>query len=320
LQAFATSTQSYDKHLLSRIGGPSTSNRQSVSYTSGGVYEYPLSAAVDRRHSSISSAAASDRRQGSFDSISSLRWPPSSIQWNDYSTNTSRHGSLASAGSISQRGSYDSSMFLNEEAYAEDSQLNNLHLDEQSPNSPRAGSKRRAVSPPHERDDRLSISGTLAQNDGHLRRVATTRISPVSSVFMEQTTASPASTATRHGSLKSSLGVASVPSSATSYASGRISPPSSTRDAVIEFNSGIFQSKTKDTATAATAASRTPEASEDGPPAGKLPPVDISSHSRNSSLTQAPGVHVCECCPKKPRRFETEAELRLVDLHKNTHS
>ena len=210
-------------------------------------------------------------------------------------------------------------MFLNEEAYAEDSQLNNLHIDEQNPDSPRAGSKRRAVSPPHEREDRLSISGTLAQNDGHLRRVATTRISPVSSVFVDQTTASPASTATRHGSLKSSLGVTSVPSSATSYASSRISPTSATRDAGIEFNSGIFQPKANDTTTAAATIGQTHESSEDEPPAGKLPPVDISSHSRNSSLTQIPGAHVCECCPKKPRRFETEAALRLVDLRIDAH-
>ncbi|KAF2770148.1 hypothetical protein EJ03DRAFT_343008 [Teratosphaeria nubilosa] len=39
-------------------------------------------------------------------------------------------------------------------------------------------------------------------------------------------------------------------------------------------------------------------------------------HSRQSSLAQPHGSHVCECCPKKPKQFESEEELRLHESEK----
>ncbi|KAK1908411.1 hypothetical protein P3342_009260 [Pyrenophora teres f. teres] len=40
-------------------------------------------------------------------------------------------------------------------------------------------------------------------------------------------------------------------------------------------------------------------------------------HSRQNSIAnRIPGAYICECCPKKPKKFDSEDELRLHELEK----
>jgi len=39
---------------------------------------------------------------------------------------------------------------------------------------------------------------------------------------------------------------------------------------------------------------------------------DGNGHSKSNSIPKIQGVYVCECCPKKPKKFDSEAELRYI--------
>lgn len=45
--------------------------------------------------------------------------------------------------------------------------------------------------------------------------------------------------------------------------------------------------------------------------------TDSTLHSRqNSVASRMAGGYICECCPKKPKKFDTEEELRVHELEK----
>lgn len=314
------SSHTYDKHLLSRIGGPDTPKRQSLSYTSAGVHEngHLTSHATEQRKSSLQSLSVPESRHGSIDSSSSLGWPPAGISWNERIFPSSvrglasRQGSVASYDSGSHRGSYDQSMFVSEDFHG--GQISNLHLDDQNPGSPKAGSKRRASSPPRERGDRVSVSSAPAQGEMPYRQTAQhlhTRISPVLRHHPDpMSLSSTSSNATRHGSLGSSFGFTSAPSSATSYGSGRLSPSLGSTPFEVQLRNAAprLAPNGQDSSPLSPHHQRT--LSESAPSTARKLSTDSMSHSRKSSLSQLSGLFVCECCPKKPRKFETEDELR----------
>ncbi|KAI7081907.1 hypothetical protein KC343_g21625, partial [Hortaea werneckii] len=161
------SSSSYDKHLLSRIGGPGTPKRQSVSYS--GPHEL-AQAESERRNTQLKPLSVPEKRHSSSNSIDSpagARWPPSggvspgyTGLWTEHGAIDPnrplgmRHGSLQFDDSISHRGSYDQSMFIHEDMM-EDGQMGNLHIQDRSPSGSedanvKAGTKRRASSPPRE--------------------------------------------------------------------------------------------------------------------------------------------------------------------------
>jgi hypothetical protein len=48
--------------------------------------------------------------------------------------------------------------------------------------------------------------------------------------------------------------------------------------------------------------------------------TDTTLHPRhNSMVTRIPGAYICECCPKKPKKFDSEDELRYVKLRPYPH-
>jgi hypothetical protein len=277
-----------------------------------------------------------DRRHGSVDSPSSARWPPSSgvispgytSYWQDSGSEYSRtyaahRGSLASEDTSSHRGSYDNSIFAHDDFGVEDGQMSNLHIHDRSPGSPHAGSKRRASSPQRDREDRLSISSAPGPNEIYHRRSMQqlpNRNSPVSRFHPSHSSVSSASSmGPRHGSLGSSLGLSSVPSSATSYASGRLSPgalsPATEPDA--RYNGGTPYGATTKAVIPTSPLMRhqrtTSESTQGGTSRKLSTSTERSAHSRNGSLSQLQGMFICECCPKKPRKFESEEDLRLVE-------
>ena len=316
------SSQTYDKQLLSRIGGPNTPKRGSV--TSGSLQENGQLAPTDieRRNNSLRPLSMPERRHTSVESPSSSRWPSSgaispgfSGFWSEHgpsenSRTTTRHGSLTFDDTGSHRGSYDQSMFISDEFGMEEGQMSNLNIHDRSPGSPKAGSKRRASSPPRDRGDRSSVSSASGHSEIYQRRSIQqlpNRGSPISRFTPNQSSISSASSyGPRHGSLGSSLGVASVPSSATSYGSGRVSP--STLSPALDSDLRAGAAKTSNPNVILASHQRSISESTQG--GARKPSVDGVSHSRNSSLSHMQGVYICECCPKKPKKFDTEEELR----------
>ena len=268
-----------------------------------------------------------ERRHNSVDSPSSARWlssgaisPGFTGFWPEHGPlDTSRavtthRGSLASEDLNSHRGSCDHSMFINDEFAMEEGQMSNLNINDRSPGSPKAGSKRRASSPPRDREDRSSVSSASGHSEIYHKRSLQqlpNRGSPVSRFHPNHSSLSSASSfGPRHGSLGSSLGISSVPSSATSYASGRVSPSASSPAADQDFRSGASHSGAKGMNRSPNVAHHQRTFSESTQGGTRKQSIDSTSHSRNGSVSHMQGVHMCECCPKKPKKFETEEELR----------
>ncbi|KAK5171268.1 uncharacterized protein LTR77_004412 [Saxophila tyrrhenica] len=335
-RALRQSSQSYDKQLLSRIGGPNTPSRQSLSNSSGNLLENAQLAPGDaeRRNSSLHPLSLPERRHGSIDSPLGARWPPSSGGispgftgfWQEHgpsenSRALARHrGSLTSEDLTSHRGSYDHSMFIHDDFGMEDGQMSNLNIHDRSPGSPKAGSKRRASSPPRERDDRSSISSAPGHSEVYHRRSIhqlPNRGSPISRFHPNHSSVSSASSVgVRHGSLGSSLGLSSVPSSATSYASGRLSPGALSPAIEVDARVGAPYGGNKVLNLTSPMAHHQRTLSESTQGGGTQPSIDSAAHSRHGSLSHMQGIFICECCPKKPKKFDTEDELRLHESEK----
>lgn len=192
--------------------------------------------------------------------------------------------------------------------------MSNLNLQDRSPGSPKAGSKRRASSPPRDREDRSSVSSASGHSEIYHRRSMQqlpTRSSPVSR-FHQSSLSSASSYGPRHGSLGSSLGVSSVPSSATSYASGHVSPGGVSPGGDAELRSAASYSSNQSINPSPNMAHHQRTFSESTQSGTRKPSIDSTPHSRNGSVSQAQGAYMCECCPKKPKKFDTEDELRYV--------
>ncbi|KAK5116656.1 hypothetical protein LTR62_007330 [Meristemomyces frigidus] len=333
------SSNTYDKQLLSRIGGPNTPKRLSVSHSSS-LSDYTQHSLQDeeRRHSRLQPLTMPERRHApsnSIDSPGSSRWPASGAVspgyggfWSEHGTAdsgraaTSRYNSLAYEPPLSHRGSYDQSMFVHEDLM-NDGQMRNLNLHDRSPSGSddhpsRAGTKRRRGSSPQRGrpcEERPSVSSAAGQHDVPYRRsVPPQHGSPVSRFHpSHSSTSSASSIAPRHGSLGSSLGISSIPSSATSYGSGRLSPGAvspAAHDPISRLGTPYDSTSTR---ISPAAHQRTlSEAIQ----AGRKPSNDSMTHSQHGSLSQLQGVHMCECCPKKPKKFDSLEELREHESEK----
>lgn len=212
-------------------------------------------------------------------------------------------------------------MFMHDEFAMEEGQMSNLNLQDRSPGSPKAGSKRRASSPPRDREDRSSVSSASGHSEIYHRRSMQqlpTRTSPVSR-FHQSSLSSASSYGPRHGSLGSSLGVSSVPSSATSYASGRVSPGGVSPGGDTELRSAASYSSNQSINPSPNMAQHQRTFSESTQGGTRKQSTDSTPHSRNGSVSQAQGVYMCECCPKKPKKFDTEDELRYVRSRAEPH-
>ena len=281
---------------------------------------------MDRRNGSLRPLSLPERRHASLDSPASARWPPSGAIspgntsfWYEHGppdasrTAAVHRGSLASEDARSHRDSYDNSVFAHDDFAMEEGQLSNLNIQDRSPGSPKAGSKRRASSPPREREDRSSVSSASGHSEIYHRRSMQQlppRGSPVSR-FQQSSLSSASSFGPRHGSLGSSLGISSVPSSATSYGSGRISPGAVSPGVDADARSATSYCGNQSLNPSPNMAhhQRTYSESTQGT---RKQSADSVSHSRNGSVSQIQGAHLCECCPKKPKKFDTEDELRYV--------
>jgi hypothetical protein len=204
----------------------------------------------------------------------------------------------------------------------DESGLRELNLHDRSPSAGDGdqlglkGQKRRASSPPSDgaREDRASGGG----NDLYHRRsiqMLANRNSPVTRPSQHPgSLSSTASLNPRGSSSFASTWNLSVASSATSYSGERLSPGALSPSADVEFGavSPYAASRTANR----SSPSSLPKAPHHRKPLdstqdSKMPtPSESAVHSRQNSVSKVQSFLVCECCPKKPKKFDSQEELR----------
>ena len=331
----------YDKQLLSRIGGPNTSKwgGNALSLSTNGqdvpVGQSPSMKAERRntggdtsvsRWSSVSSSGPTSPRNAVMKSAALEQTGIETVR-------TRRVGSASTVGTAdetaSYHGSYDHGVFPDHDFPMDESGMKDLNINDRSPSvpedlamAPKAGQKRRADSPQREpsRDERSATSSNGAGNDLFHRRSIqqlqfAARNSPGSRLHTHQgSVSSTSSLGPRNSSFASSYGL-SVASSATSYSSDRFSPgalsPSADPDLGPTSPYATSRSLNPSPRGSLSAAQQQPPVPEGAATQrGGAPGGDGQSHSRQSSLGKMSGMFICECCPKKPKKFETAEELR----------
>ncbi|KAF2399164.1 hypothetical protein EJ06DRAFT_538552 [Trichodelitschia bisporula] len=317
-----TSSQAYDKQLLSKIGGPAADRTP-------GFYYSGASPSEAQRHShrlppQLAPLNVPENRYASLDSphnhwgASSAGLSPASYVRSPIIDNNSlenayarrKHGSSTpdgfedtTSGHRSQRNSEDHGVFLDPELGVEDHERSPSTGTDQG-----KGRKRRASSPLADsvRDDRAVGPGNDLYRRRSQQRLAIRGAPPPRFPAAHGSLASTASLATRAGSSWASEYNFSVASAATSYNGDRLSPSALSPSAPeMEYPASPFGRRM------------------DRSPRGSISqmvhhrrPSEAESHARQPASRQnsISGLHIhhqyiCECCPKKPKKFETEKEL-----------
>lgn len=227
----------------------------------------------------------------------------------------------SSISSHSHRGSYDHNMFMDAEGgdfNMEETGFRRLRIDDRAyrPDaySPGAttGQKRRASSPP--RDDSLpSLHMVSSASDLFRRRESASRASPTPRLRSNCGSISSTASGPRTNSYASSLSIAAS-SITTNSSYGRLSPGG--------ISPGGISPGATDTSLDSpylTTGSIDPSPvsrpnhqrtlSETRPLMSSRKLTDNISHAKSSSAGKLQGIFICECCPKKPKKFDTSDEL-----------
>ena len=241
--------------------------------------------------------------------------------------------------SRSNRGSYDQQALLTESEtdfpMEETGGFRKLNLDDRTPPhnghrqpfSKQQGLKRRALSPPLEaaRDDRGPTNSASQASDAHQRsgtahpypRSPNPRFHP-----NHGSVSSTSSVGLRNGSYASSVGLSAAGSSMTSISSvDRPSPGGASPCSDFDPNQDSAYghpnprnppSLTTHLATSRSPLSQNPPESRSATVARAISAQAMLSDSKSGSTSRIGGAYMCECCPKKPKKFESEEELRYV--------
>jgi hypothetical protein len=183
-QTLRSSSNAYDKQLLSKIGGPNTPTKSNA--PSSNSQELADNHPSLHKLNSLKPLSVPDRNLHPTLDSPATKWPPSGALSPGYpgfrspvfdsssvDSHRSRFGSISTPGplddtSSQHRGSYDHSIFSDHEFGMEDNGMRELNINDRSPAEseeyqlgPKGGLKRRASSPPSEaaRKDRPSTSG-----------------------------------------------------------------------------------------------------------------------------------------------------------------
>ncbi|KAH7389548.1 hypothetical protein DE146DRAFT_168230 [Phaeosphaeria sp. MPI-PUGE-AT-0046c] len=349
-QALQSSSHAYDKQLLSKIGGPNTPTRTNVPTHSSGAQDSPDTKTSFHKLNGLKPLSVPDRLHSSLDSPAP-KWPSSGAISPSYSGFRSpifeanavdlqrgRFGSISTPGPLDEtstqhRGSYDHSIFSDHDFGMDENGMRDLNINERSPagseeyqSGPKGCLKRRASSPPSEaaRDDRPTTSGNT---DLYHRRSAQMLVNRSSAASRFQRGHGSLSSASSMGqptsSIGSSFGFSTAASSMTSYGGDqqRLSP--NALAPLGETDSGLVSPYA-----ASRSLNPSPRASLSRPQNQRIPQESDQSHLRkmstesilhprqNSVVSRIPGAYICECCPKKPKKFDSEDELRLHELEK----
>jgi hypothetical protein len=336
-----TSSQAYDKQLLSKIGGPNTPTRTNAPAHSSAP-ELIDSHPHLQKLNGLKPLSMPDRRNSLLDSPGA-RWPPSGTMSPGYSgfrspvfdsasvdPHRSRFGSISTTGPLDDihgqhRGSYDHSIFPDHEFGMEENGIRDLNINDRSPadsedyqSGPKGGLKRRASSPPSEaaREDRPTTSG---HSDLYHRRSAQMLVNRNCTASRFQGTPGSVSSASsmgqRTGSVGSSFAFSTAASSMTSYSGERLSPnalsPLGETDSgpVSPYAASRSQVPSPRGSLSRLQHQRGPLESEQSQ-IRKMSTESVLHPRHNSVVSRIPGAYICECCPKKPKKFDSEEDLR----------
>jgi hypothetical protein len=226
-------------------------------------------------------------------------------------------GDDASSITSRSRESYDQGISPEHDVdfHMEEAGLRRLHLDDYSSRldgySPgmSAGQKRRASSPPV--DDGPSLHTVGSASDLFRRRESASRTSPVPRFHSTSGSVSSTASGPRSSSYASNLSVAA--SSITSMSSyGRLSPggisPGSSDMSDSPYVTSLSLNPSPRGSIPRPNHQRT--LSETRPIISSRKLSDNMGHSKHSTAPKIQGVFMCECCPKKPKKFESQEELK----------
>jgi len=218
--------------------------------------------------------------------------------------------------SQSQRGSYDQGIFAESEsdiANDEGHAFRNLNLGDSQQQVGRRpskqGMKRRARSPPPDvsRDDKSPSRGTPAELFQKINAASYTR-SPVSRYQPKHGSVSSTSSSVRHNSYASSIALSIAASSMTSVSSfDRLSPLDPNQPAYITSALPVSSPATS-IAPSRNLPTQLPLDAQS--PVQKMSLQSAVNDSRLPPATRIGNYFMCDCCPKKPRKFDSEQELR----------
>jgi hypothetical protein len=317
-RALDSSAQAYDKQLLSRIDA----NRAPNGYNKFASQLKPLSM-PEHRYSSLDSPRSKwpSAPSSAISPCTSFRSPL--FEHNSLDTPfASRHNSAGEGfddsllNGHSQRSSVDQGIFLDPDL--EENGVRDLTINDGSPSAGDEaqygvkGIKRRASSPPVDaiRDDRASGSG----HDLYHRRsvhtlVTNNRNSPATRYPTSHgSISSNSSVGHRSNSYASSWNLSVGGSSVTSFGGERLSPSALSPSGEAEFGAGSPYAASRN-------ANRSPRSSFSKPPhQRKLSETSEPLHNGviNSTVNHVAKMqpfYVCECCPKKPKKFDSKEEL-----------
>ncbi|KAI9643386.1 hypothetical protein NHQ30_008005 [Ciborinia camelliae] len=237
-----------------------------------------------------------------------------------------RSGSIADdASSIASqsRDSYQMPSPEHEEGFhMEDTGLRRLQIGEEyygrsegySPRSATAGQKRRASSPP--RDDGLHLRTVGSASDLARRRESGSRSTP-SPRFHSTSTSISSTTSLARNSYTSAISALPV-SSTTCYnrlIHGSIPPNPMDISSDMSYGGSMsLNPSPRGSISARTTHHRTLSESRPLTNARKMP--EALGHVKHNSAPSRQGGFICECCPKKPKKFDTQEELNAHEQEK----
>ncbi|KAL8718717.1 MAG: hypothetical protein Q9225_004181 [Loekoesia sp. 1 TL-2023] len=298
----------------------------------------PQSRPPPSRFGSFSSQYQQQRQQSSQRSVFS-------------SYDESAAGSLASecASRGSKRGSQDQPILAEPEAttefpYMEETgAMRQLHLEDRAPlsldpalqqcsSSPvippdsKLGRKRRASSPPPDssHDDKAPLHSAGSSSDLYQRNTAAAhpanRASPVSRFGPQHSSVSSTSSAGLRSGSYASSGALSVGSSLTSLSSNheRLSPTSEYPypQSHPERDSPYITSHPSPGSSLSHSHPHPPSEKPSPAASRKMSSGTPTPRKQNNPPTLQAAMYICQCCPKKPKKFETEEELRAHESEK----
>jgi hypothetical protein len=362
-QNLSRSSHAYDKHLLSKIGKPSSPPRRHTSESEDGssllaqrrqsmnardVGLSPLSTAdsapttadhISRWMTSpIASAAMSPAlRQPWRESTTDYRSPsvddsaPSSVVDQDFFPQRLRednrhlasgHENLLSRASRSHRGSYDQAIFTEPDtdlSLEDNGTFRELSLgvtrysltSRQKTSSKPGMKRRRGLSPPTDlgRDDKVPAQS----NEPHHRGTANFAARSPNTQFLKYGSVSSTASSVRPESYTSSAGLSVAGSSMTSISSfpghspARLSP---SLEAPQDSPYVASVAPSKPVLSITTSKPTSDKASHEGPTPQTTSKMSIQLPGDEFRPTRLTGHYICGCCPKKPKKFDTENELR----------
>ena len=197
----------------------------------------------------------------------------------------------------------------------EETGLRRLHIEDYSSRtdsySPSAttGQKRRASSPPGDEGPKLHTAGSTG--DLFRRRECAARASPAPPYHSTSGSISSTGSAPRNNSYASTMSL-STGSIANIGSYGRLSPGG------LSPNTDGSDSPyvTSISVTSSPGSSIARQLGHQRVPSDSRPLITARkvsegiSHSKNSGAPRMQGVFMCECCPKKPKKFESQEDLK----------